>query len=160
MPGTCPPRAALGVLEPCRRSSSRRDEPRQRYLTEDEITHRWRPVPIRRMAHLATIVAVALNTGMRKAEILGLEWAHVTLNAFTLTLYKTKAPSPGRPLNGDRRRPSRRSSREGRRQGLLFKRRAAPRGGRSSTACEGPGARRHQGTSASTTSGTRSPATT
>jgi integrase len=44
--------------------------------------------------YLQTIVTVALNTGIRKVEILGLEWARVDLASGRLTLYKTKSGKP------------------------------------------------------------------
>jgi integrase len=53
-----------------------------------------------RNPYLAAIVTVALNTGMRKAEILGLEWERIDLSSARLTLYKTKSGKPrGVPIN-------------------------------------------------------------
>src|SRR6185436_19349598 len=49
---------------------------------------------------LTAIVTIALNTGMRKAEILGLEWERIDLSSSRLTLYKTKSGKPcGVPVN-------------------------------------------------------------
>jgi integrase len=46
------------------------------------------------------IVTLALSTGMRKGEILGLEWERVDLSSARISLYRTKNGTPrGVPLN-------------------------------------------------------------
>jgi integrase len=114
----------------------KKDEPRQRYLTADEITRLLAACAGSKNGHLATIIAVALNTGMRKAEILGLEWAHVNLNAYTLTLYKTKSAKPrGIRVNGDLEAALQAlEPDEARRAGLLFKRKSGAAWGQIRTA--------------------------
>ena len=58
-----------------------------------------------RNPHLVGIVTLALNTGMRKNEILGLTWERVELDKdlgfnARITLYETKNTEPrGVPLN-------------------------------------------------------------
>jgi len=51
---------------------------RREYLDESKITRLLKACGPSKNRYLATIVTVALNTGMRKAEILGLEWATPT----------------------------------------------------------------------------------
>ena len=46
-------------------------------------------------AHLFTIVTLALSTGMRRGEILGLSWENIDLKNSKITLLRTK--------NGERR---------------------------------------------------------
>ena len=64
---------------------------RLRYLTEEEI----RALLANCEPHLYPIVFTALNTGMRKSEILGLKWSNVDLKNNLILLEKTK--------NGERR---------------------------------------------------------
>ena len=69
-------------------------------LDEAQITKLLDGCTKSRNPYLAAIVTVALNTGMRKAEILGLEWERVDLSSARLTLYKTKSGKPrGVPIN-------------------------------------------------------------
>jgi integrase len=78
----------------------KKPEWRQRYLDEAEIGRLLDAALESRNPYLASIVVLALNTGMRKAEILGLEWARVDLATSRLTLYKTKSGKPrGIPVN-------------------------------------------------------------
>src|SRR5690348_751896 len=68
-----------GLVEtnPMRRVHKLREAPaRERYLTEDEEKKLF-GVLIGRRAHLRLIVVVALQTGMRQGEILGLKWEDV-----------------------------------------------------------------------------------
>ena len=64
---------------------------RLRYLTEEEI----KALLANCEPHLYPIVFTALNTGMRKSEILGLKWSNVDLKNDLILLEKTK--------NGERR---------------------------------------------------------
>jgi len=78
----------------------KKPEGRQRYLEAEEITQLLTACAASRTRHLSAIVTLALNTGMRKAEILGLEWALVDLSTSRLTLYRTKSGKPrGIPIN-------------------------------------------------------------
>lgn len=73
---------------------------RTRYLELDEIGRLLDACAASRNPNLYAIVVLALNTGMRKAEILGLEWARVDLSTSRITLYETKSGDPrGVPIN-------------------------------------------------------------
>jgi integrase len=75
-------------------------EGRQRYLDEAEITRLLGACRGSRNPHLATIVTIAINSGMRKSEILGLTWSRVDLATSRITLYDTKNGRPrGVPVN-------------------------------------------------------------
>jgi integrase len=75
---------------------------RQRYLELDEITRLLAACGESRNRYLLAIVTIALNTGMRKGEILGLEWERCNFSTSMITLYKTKSGKPrGVPMNSD-----------------------------------------------------------
>jgi len=59
---------------------------RLRFLTQDEINRLLTTCS----PHLRPIIITALNTGMRKSEILKLRWEQVNLSQRTITLRKTK----------------------------------------------------------------------
>ncbi len=85
-----------GLVEtnPMRRVHKLREAPaRERYLTDDE-QKRLFAVLVGRRAHIPPIVVVALQTGMRQGEILGLKWEHVDFDQKTIYVAHTK---PGRP---------------------------------------------------------------
>src|SRR5207247_5615393 len=65
-------------------------EGRQRYLDEAEITRLLDACRVSRNPHLATIAVIAINSGMRKSEILGLTWELIDLASSRITLYDTK----------------------------------------------------------------------
>jgi len=78
---------------------------RTRFLTEEEITRLLTACAKSKNKHLSAIVTLAINTGMRKNEILALTWERGDLakdlgfNA-RITLYDTKNGEPrGVPLN-------------------------------------------------------------
>jgi len=86
----------------------KKPEDRQRYLEHEEIAKllaACQPASKAypkgsRNPYLLAIVTLALNTGMRKAEILGLEWERVNLSTSAITLYRTKNGKPrGVPIN-------------------------------------------------------------
>ena len=90
-----------------------------RFLSEPEISRLLAACQLSTHPDLASIVTVALNTGMRKGEVLGLTWDRVDFSRGVLLLEKTKS---GRrrevPMNEDvdavlSRRP-------GPRQGRVF----------------------------------------
>jgi integrase len=79
----------------------KKPEGRLRYLEADELARLLDACRASRNPYLATIVTLAVHTGMRKGEILGLEWARVDLSSARLTLYRTKSGKPrGVPMNG------------------------------------------------------------
>ena len=87
-----------GLVEtnPMRRVHKLREAPaRERYLTDEEET-RLLSVLVGRRAHLRPIVVVALQTGMRQGEILGLKWAHVDFEQKTIYVAHTKTGRPRR----------------------------------------------------------------
>ena len=78
----------------------RKPEGRQRYLEQDEIGRLLVACRLSRNPYLAAIVTIAVNTGMRKAEILGLTWERIDLSTSRITLYRTKSGKPrGVPMN-------------------------------------------------------------
>lgn len=81
-------------VNPCK-GVQRRGEaaPRERYLTQEEIEVFLRSCGPR----LVPVATCALLTGMRKGEILGLEWDAVDFLAGTITLRRTKS-GKGRTL--------------------------------------------------------------
>lgn len=83
----------------------KKPEGRTRYLTQEEIGRLLKACAQSRNPYLLAIVILAINTGMRKGEILKLDWARVDLGAdlgfnARITLYDTKNGKPrGVPLN-------------------------------------------------------------
>jgi integrase len=78
---------------------------RTRFLSEEEIGRLLTACQESKNTHLAAIVRLTINTGMRKGEIMDLRWERVDLakdfgfNA-RITLYETKNGEPrGVPLN-------------------------------------------------------------
>ena len=71
---------------------SKEPEGRLRFLSEDEIERLLVACEDRRRKspYLLPIVTIALNTGMRKGEILGLTWQHVDFSRAVLLLEQTK----------------------------------------------------------------------
>ena len=71
---------------------SKEPEGRLRFLSEDEIERLLVACEDRRRKspYLLPIVTIALNTGMRKREILGLTWEHVDFARGVLLLEQTK----------------------------------------------------------------------
>jgi integrase len=73
---------------------------RLRYLEADEIGRLLEASRESRNRYLAPVVVLAVHTGMRKGEILGLEWERVDLSSARITLYETKSGKPrGVPIN-------------------------------------------------------------
>src|SRR5262245_14841864 len=78
----------------------KRPSGRLRYLELDEITRLLAACGESRNRYLLAIVTIAVNTGMRKSEILGLEWERINVSTSTITLYQTKSGKPrGVPIN-------------------------------------------------------------
>ena len=63
---------------------------RLRYLTREEMD----ALITACSSHLRSIVVVALHTGMRKGEILGLTWQDIDFGAGTITVHHTKNNEP------------------------------------------------------------------
>lgn len=77
-----------------RRVHKLREAPaRERYLTDEE-ERRLFAVLVGRRAHLRPIVVVALQTGMRQGEILGLKWQDVDFEKETIYVGHTKPDDP------------------------------------------------------------------
>lgn len=74
---------------------AREDNARMRFLTREEAGKLLDACRRSRNKTLAPLVLVALNTGARRGELLGLRWADVSLEARTISFPRTK--------NGDRR---------------------------------------------------------
>ncbi len=73
---------------------------RLRYLDEAELTKLLEACQQSRNRFLPAIVTIAVNTGMRKGEILGLEWERVDFPTSRLVLTHTKSGKPrGVPMN-------------------------------------------------------------
>jgi integrase len=68
---------------------------RERYLTDEE-EKRLFALLVGRRAHLRSIVVVALQTGMRQGEILGLKWEHMDFDRKTIYVAHTKTGRPRR----------------------------------------------------------------
>jgi len=64
----------------------RENNQRVRFLEEEEITQLVDVCP----EHLRPIVIIALNTGIRKAKILGLKWRDIDIKRNIIHLYNTK----------------------------------------------------------------------
>jgi uncharacterized protein (TIGR02391 family) len=78
----------------------KRPRGRLRYLDADEIGKLLEACRASRNRVLFAVVVLALNTGMRKGEILGLEWERVDLSSARLRLDRTKSGEPrGVPIN-------------------------------------------------------------
>jgi integrase len=85
-----------GLVEtnPMRRVHKLREAPaRERYLTDDE-EKRLFEILVGRRAHIRPIVVVALKTGMRQGEILGMKWENVDFEQKTIYVAHTKTGRP------------------------------------------------------------------
>jgi integrase len=85
-----------GLVEtnPMRRVHKLREAPaRERYLTDEEEKSLF-AILVGRRAHIRPIVIVALKTGMRQGEILGLKWEHVDFDQKTIYVAHTKTGRP------------------------------------------------------------------
>lgn len=73
---------------------------RLRYLDEEEIRRLLEACGPSRNRCLSAVMVLALHTGMRKGEILGLEWERVDLSSARIRLIQTKSGEPrGVPIN-------------------------------------------------------------
>jgi len=76
-------------------SKPREAQGRTRFLSDEERERLLAVCKSSKSTHLFPIVTLALSTGMRRGEILGLTWANVDLKNGRITLHRTK--------NGERR---------------------------------------------------------
>lgn len=73
---------------------------RLRFLDVEEIGRLLEACRASRNRYLSAVVVLALHTGMRKGEILGLEWERVDLSSARFRLDRTKSGEPrGVPIN-------------------------------------------------------------
>lgn len=63
---------------------------RSRFLNKDERKLLFREAKASRNPYLYTIIVIALSTGARKMEIVGLKWEDLNLDRNSITLYETK----------------------------------------------------------------------
>ncbi|WDJ00326.1 site-specific integrase [Xanthomonas campestris] len=109
------------------------DDSRVRYLTHEEERHLRAGLQQRsqgRAPHLLPMVLVALNTGMRRGELLGLDWASVNLPGKLVTVTVANAKSRKArhiPLNTEAHDTLARWREQGAGGGLVF---PSPRTGR------------------------------
>ncbi|GAI35868.1 unnamed protein product, partial [marine sediment metagenome] len=76
----------------------RESDQRVRYLEEEEIERLYEACS----EHLKPIVAVALNSGMRKGEILNLKWPDVNLRTRVISILNSKNDEKREvPINKD-----------------------------------------------------------
>ena len=75
---------------------------RVRFLSDEERTRLLAACRASENRSLYPVVVLALASGMRQGEILGLKWDHVDLNQGRITLYETKNGEMNRPgYSGD-----------------------------------------------------------
>jgi integrase len=75
---------------PMRRVRLLKESPsRERFITAEEEKKLFAQLTGRR-DHIRSVVTIALNTGMRRGEILGLQWEHVNFLARTVFIAKSK----------------------------------------------------------------------
>jgi integrase len=75
---------------PMRRVRLLKESPsRERFITAEEEKRLFAQLTGRR-DHIRSVVTIALNTGMRRGEILGLQWEHVNFLARTVFIAKSK----------------------------------------------------------------------
>jgi integrase len=75
---------------PAKRVKMAKETPRVRFLTEIEKDNLLQAVKCSHADYLEPIVITALNTGMRKGEILGLKWEDVDFNRRVVRVRQTK----------------------------------------------------------------------
>ena len=79
---------------PMRRVRLLKESPsRERFITADEEVKLFAKLSGRR-DHIRSVVTVALNTGMRRGEILDLQWEHVNFIARTILVARSKTGKP------------------------------------------------------------------
>lgn len=74
---------------------------KERILTSDEELHLLRASDKVHAPHLKSLIVLALSTGMRRGEILGLTWSQIDLDQRTIHVHDSKTKSSNRriPMN-------------------------------------------------------------
>jgi integrase len=89
---------------PASKLSLSKGESRVRWITRAEAARLVAEAEIAKRPHLAVFIRLALNTGCRKSELLGLEWSRVNLESRLILLEARHTKSRKRrtvPLNDD-----------------------------------------------------------
>lgn len=94
--------AGLVAINPVRRVKKRTcDNRRTKFLSREEVAALIAACTGKR-AYLANIIRMAVNTGMRRGEILGLKWADVDLGTRTIYIRQSKTGKPRTiPINSE-----------------------------------------------------------
>jgi len=71
---------------------------RERFITAEEEKKLFAQLRGRRN-HIRSLVTIALNTGMRRGEILGLQWEHVNFFARIIFIAKSTGRTRTIPMN-------------------------------------------------------------
>lgn len=71
-------------------NKAREPDGRDRYLSEDELRRLLRAIAVSRDPYLDTVVKLALTTGGRYGEIMGLSWQDISFERNSITFRKTK----------------------------------------------------------------------
>lgn len=79
---------------PAKRVKLAKETPRTRFLTAEEINRLLEAAKSQRSPQLIPILVMALNTGMRKGEILNLRWGDVDFTRRAIFVRKTKNDQP------------------------------------------------------------------
>lgn len=87
--------APVGYVHPCRAlHRNREDNEKTRFLSDDERTRLLEACRASKWPRLYVLVLMALTTGARKGELMGLRWADIDLERAVATLRMTKAGTP------------------------------------------------------------------
>lgn len=87
--------APVGFVHPCRSlHRHREDNEKTRFLSEDERARLLEACKASKWPRLYVLVLMALTTGARKGELLGLRWGDVDLDKAVASLRMTKAGVP------------------------------------------------------------------
>ncbi len=91
---------------PCRRVRKFREQgARERYLTHEEEARLFAALSVPARSHAVPVVRLALQTGMRRGEILALLWRDTDLSASVIRVVESKSGKPRLvPMNEEARR--------------------------------------------------------
>lgn len=79
---------------PAKRVKMAREKPRSRFLTVKEMNHLLEAATRSKALYLKPMLVLALNTAMRKGEILNLRWEDVDFERSVIKVIKTKNAQP------------------------------------------------------------------